>query len=115
MSLRTVFELNKRYGFTSSSLSCRRPIKEGVYHTIETAAEPQGLRWRAFERRIQARRPGQSNFATSPQIQIMVTTGAINKFGDEQQAQRKADDAARREKSKNMISPERRAGRSRSI
>ena len=36
------------------------------------------------------------NFATSPQIQIMVmTVGAINKFGDEQQAQtEEADEAA---------------------
>lgn len=45
------------------------------------------------------------NFATSPQIQIMVmTVGAINKFGDEQQAQtEEADEAARREKSKNVM------------
>ncbi|MEI6785450.1 MAG: restriction endonuclease subunit R, partial [Verrucomicrobiota bacterium] len=45
------------------------------------------------------------NFASSPQIQIMVmTVGAINKFGDEQQAQaEEADEAARREKSKNVM------------
>jgi type III restriction enzyme len=45
------------------------------------------------------------NFATSPQIQIMVmTVGAINKFGDEQQAQsEEADEVARREKSKNVM------------
>ena len=45
------------------------------------------------------------NFATSPQIQIMVmTVGAINKFGDEQQAQtEEADEAARRDKSKNVM------------
>ena len=38
------------------------------------------------------------NYATSPQIQIMVmTVGAINKFGDEQQAQaEESDEAARR-------------------
>ena len=45
------------------------------------------------------------NFATSPQIQIMVmTVGAINKFGDEQQAQQEeTDEAVRREKTKNVM------------
>ena len=38
--LRTIFELNKRYGFTKFVIVVPSvAIKEGVYHTIETAAE----------------------------------------------------------------------------
>ena len=108
--LRTVFELNKRYGFTKFVIVVPSvAIKEGVYHTIETAAEHlKGLYAGApFDFFIyDSAKLGQvRNFATSPQIQIMVmTVGAINKFGDEQQAQtEEADDAARREKSKNVM------------
>lgn len=37
--LRTIFELNKRYGFTKFIIVVPSvAIKEGVYHTIETAA-----------------------------------------------------------------------------
>ena len=37
--LRTIFELNKRYGFTKFVIVVPSvAIKEGVYHTIETAA-----------------------------------------------------------------------------
>lgn len=45
------------------------------------------------------------NFATSPNIQIMViTVGAINKFGDEAAAAaEESDEAKRREKSKNKM------------
>jgi type III restriction enzyme len=108
--LRTVFELNKRYGFTKFVIVVPSvAIKEGVYHTIETAAEHlKGLYAGApFDTFIyDSAKLGQvRNFATSPQIQIMVmTVGAINKFGDEQQAQKEeADEAARREKSKNVM------------
>lgn len=108
--LRTVFELNKRYGFTKFVIVVPSvAIKEGVYHTIETAAEHlKGLYAGApFDAFIyDSAKLGQvRNFATSPQIQIMVmTVGAINKFGDEQQAQaEEADEAARREKSKNVM------------
>ncbi|MDP2619669.1 MAG: DEAD/DEAH box helicase family protein [Hyphomicrobiales bacterium] len=108
--LRTVFELNKRYGFTKFVIVVPSvAIKEGVYHTIETAAEHlRGLYAGApFDPFIyDSAKLGQvRNFATSPQIQIMVmTVGAINKFGDEQQAQtEEADEAARREKSKNVM------------
>ena len=108
--LRTVFELNKRYGFTKFVIVVPSvAIKEGVYHTIETAAEHlRGLYAGApFDFFIyDSAKLGQvRNFATSPQIQIMVmTVGAINKFGDEQQAQaEEADEAARREKSKNVM------------
>ena len=108
--LRTVFELNKRYGFTKFVIVVPSvAIKEGVYHTIETAAEHlTGLYAGApFDCFIyDSAKLGQvRNFATSPQIQIMVmTVGAINKFGDEEQAQtEEADEAARREKSKNVM------------
>ncbi len=108
--LRTVFELNKRYGFTKFVIVVPSvAIKEGVYHTIETAAEHlKGLYAGApFDAFIyDSAKLGQvRNFATSPQIQIMVmTVGAINKFGDEQQAQsEEADEASRREKSKNVM------------
>jgi type III restriction enzyme len=108
--LRTVFELNKRYGFTKFVIIVPSvAIKEGVYHTIETAAEHlkslySGAPFDFFL--YDSAKLGQvRNFATSPQIQIMVmTVGAINKFGDEQQAQaEEADEAARREKSKNVM------------
>ena len=108
--LRTVFELNKRYGFTKFVIVVPSvAIKEGVYHTIDTAAEHlKGLYAGApFDFFIyDSAKLGQvRNFATSPQIQIMVmTVGSINKFGDEQQAQtEEADEAARREKSKNVM------------
>ena len=108
--LRTVFELNKRYGFTKFVIVVPSvAIKEGVYHTIETAAEHlKGLyAGEPFDFFIydSAKLRQVRNFATSPQIQIMVmTVGAINKFGDEQQAQsEEADEAARREKSKNVM------------
>ncbi len=108
--LRTIFELNKRYGFTKFVIVVPSvAIKEGVYHTIETAAEHlRGLYAGApFDYFIyDSAKLGQvRNFATSSQIQIMVmTVHAINKFGDEQQAQsEEADEAARREKSKNVM------------
>ena len=108
--LRTVFELNKRYGFTKFVIVVPSvAIKEGVYHTIETAAEHlKGLHAGVpFDYFIyDSSKLGQvRNFATSPQIQVMVmTVGAINKFGDEQQAEsEEADEIARREKSKNVM------------
>lgn len=108
--LRTIFELNKRYGFTKFVIVVPSvAIKEGVFHTIETAAEHlKGLYAGApFDFFIydSANLSPVRNFATSSQIQIMVmTVGAINKFGDEQQAQtEEADEIARREKSKNVM------------
>jgi type III restriction enzyme len=108
--LRTIFELNKRYGFTKFVIVVPSvAIKEGVYHTIEIAAEHlkglyAGTPFNFFI--YDSAKLGEvRNFATSPQIQIMVmTVGAINKFGDEQQAQtEEADETARREKSKNVM------------
>ena len=108
--LRTIFELNKRYGFTKFVIVVPSvAIKEGVYHTIETAKEHLRALYAGapfdFFLYDSAKLGQVRNFATSPQIQIMVmTVGAINKFGDEQQAQaEEVDEAARREKSKNVM------------
>ncbi len=108
--LRTIFELNKRYGFTKFVIVVPSvAIKEGVYHTIETAADHlknlhAGTPFHYFLY-DSAKLNEVRNFATSPQIEIMVmTVGAINKFGDEQLAQAEdADEIARREKSKNVM------------
>ena len=108
--LRTIFELNKRFGFTKFVIVVPSvAIKEGVYHTIETAAEHlkglyAGVPFDYFL--YDSAKLGQvRNFATSPHVQLMVmTVGAINKFGDEAQAQsEEADETARREKSKNVM------------
>ena len=57
--LRTVFELNKRYGFTKFVIVVPSvAIKEGVYHTIETAAEHRST----FSSTI---RPSSARYATS--------------------------------------------------
>ncbi|MBI5868937.1 MAG: DEAD/DEAH box helicase family protein [candidate division Zixibacteria bacterium] len=83
--LRTIFELNRRYGFTKFVIVVPSvAIKEGVYKTLQITEE--------HFRSLYANTPfeyflydssklGQvRNFATSPNIQIMVVTvGAINK------------------------------------
>ncbi len=83
--LRTIFELNRRYGFTKFVIVVPSvAIKEGVYKSLQITEE--------HFRSLYANAPfdyflydstklGQvRNFATSPQIQIMVVTvGAINK------------------------------------
>ncbi len=108
--LRTIFELNRRYGFTKFVIVVPSvAIKEGVYKSLQITDEHfRGLYANVpFEYFIyDSSKLGQvRNFATSPQIQIMVmTVGAINKFGDEQEPQTdEADDTARREKSKNVM------------
>ncbi|HJT58328.1 MAG TPA: DEAD/DEAH box helicase family protein, partial [Ktedonobacteraceae bacterium] len=83
--LRTIFELNKLYGFTKFVIVVPSvAIKEGVYKTLQMTEE----HFRAlytntpFEYFLyDSTKLGQvRNFATSPQIQIMVVTvGAINK------------------------------------
>lgn len=83
--LRSIFELNKRYGFTKFVIVVPSvAIKEGVYKTLKMTDEHfRGLYTNTpFEYFIyDSAKPGQvRNFATSPQIQIMiVTVGAINK------------------------------------
>ena len=83
--LRAIFELNRRYGFTKFVIVVPSvAIKEGVYKTLQITEE--------HFRALYANTPfefflydsgklGQvRNFATSPNIQIMVVTvGAINK------------------------------------
>ncbi len=83
--LRTIFELNKRYGFTKFVIVVPSvAIKEGVYKTLQITEEHfkglyAGVAFDSFL--YDSSKLGQvRNFATSPQIQIMVVTvGAINK------------------------------------
>jgi type III restriction enzyme len=83
--LRTVFELNRRYGFTKFVIVVPSvAIKEGVYKTLQMTEEHfRGLYANApFDYFLyDSAKLGQvRNFATSPHIQIMVVTvGAINK------------------------------------
>ena len=83
--LRTIFELNKRYGFTKFVIVVPSvAIKEGVYKSLQITDD----HFRALYSGTpcdyflyDSKKLGQvRNFATSPQIQIMVVTvGAINK------------------------------------
>lgn len=83
--LRTIFELNKRYGFTKFVIVVPSvAIKEGVYKSIQITEEHfrglyAGVPFGAFL--YDSAKLGEvRNFATSPNIQIMVVTvGAINK------------------------------------
>lgn len=83
--LRTIFELNKRYGFTKFAIVVPSvAIKEGVNKSLEMMSEHFRSLYAGipFEHFIyDSAKLGQvRNFATSPQIQIMVmTVGAINK------------------------------------
>ena len=83
--LRTIFELNKRYGFTKFVIVVPSvAIKEGVYKSLQITEDHfralySGMPFDYFL--YDSAKLGQvRNFATSPQIQIMVVTvGAINK------------------------------------
>jgi len=83
--LRTIFELNKRYGFTKFVIVVPSiAIKEGVYKSLQMTEEHfkslyAGVHYEYFL--YDSSKLGQvRNFATSPHIQIMVVTvGAINK------------------------------------
>ena len=83
--LRTIFELNRRYGFTKFVIVVPSvAIKEGVYKTLQITEEHfkslySGQPYDYFL--YDSAKLGQvRNFATSPNIQIMVVTvGAINK------------------------------------
>jgi type III restriction enzyme len=83
--LRTIFELNRRYGFTKFVIVVPSvAIKEGVYKTLQITEEHfKGLySGQPFDYFLyDSSKLGQvRNFATSPNIQIMVVTvGAINK------------------------------------
>lgn len=87
--LRTIFELNRRYGFTKFVIVVPSvAIKEGVYKTLEITEEhfrslyagvpfSKGINYFIYD----SSKLGQvRNFATSSQLQVMVVTvGAINK------------------------------------
>lgn len=84
--LRTIFELNKNYGFTKFVIVVPSvAIKEGTYKTLQITQDhfeglyPQAKGYEYFL--YNSQKLGQvRNFATSSNIQIMVTTvGAINK------------------------------------
>ena len=83
--LRTIFELNKRYGFSKFVIVVPSvAIKEGVYKTLQITEEHfkglyAGVPFDYFL--YDSAKPGPvRNFATSSNIQIMVVTvGAINK------------------------------------
>ena len=83
--LRTIFELNKRYGFTKFLIVVPSvAIKEGVYKTLQITEDHlkglyAGVPFDYFL--YDSSKLGQvRNFATSSNIQIMVVTvGAINK------------------------------------
>ena len=83
--LRTIFELNKLYGFTKFVIVVPSiAIKEGVYKTLQITEDHFRALYAGtpFEYFLyDSAKLGQvRNFATSPQIQIMVVTvGAINK------------------------------------
>ena len=83
--LRTIFELNKRYGFTKFAIVVPSiAIKEGVDKSLAMMRDHFRALYSGapFEHFIyDSTQLGQvRNFATSPQIQIMVmTVGAINK------------------------------------
>jgi type III restriction enzyme len=84
--LRTIFELNKRFGFTKFVIVVPSvAIKEGTNKTLEITREhfeglyPGAKGYDFFQ--YDSSKLGQvRNFATSPNVQIMVVTvGAINK------------------------------------
>lgn len=83
--LRTIFELNRRYGFTKYCIVVPSvAIKEGVYKSIQMMKDHFKSLYAntPFDYFIyDSSKLGQvRNFATSPNIQIMiVTVGAINK------------------------------------
>ena len=86
--LRSIFELNKRYGFSKFVIVVPSvAIKEGVYKTLQITEDHfrslyAGVPFSSGSYFLyDSSKLGQvRNFATSPHIQIMVTTvGAINK------------------------------------
>jgi type III restriction enzyme len=90
--LRTIYELNKRYGFTKFVIVVPSvAIKEGVRKNLQITEEHMkslysGVSCEYFL--YDSSKLGQvRNYAMSSQIQVMImTVGAINKFGDGQKA-----------------------------
>lgn len=98
--LRTIFELNRRYGFTKFIVVVPSvAIKEGVFHTLKVAEDHLKSLYGGVPVDFfiyDSGKLGQvRSFATSPHINIMIiTVGAINKFGDEDEPE--ASDSADR-------------------
>jgi len=108
--LRSIFELNKRYGFTKFVIVVPSvAIKEGVYKSLQITEEHfkglyAGVPLDYFI--YDSAKLGQvRNFATSSNIQVMVVTvGAINKFGDDNEAKaEESDETKARQKSQNVM------------
>jgi type III restriction enzyme len=108
--LRSIFELNKRYGFTKFVIVVPSvAIKEGVYKSLQITEEHfkglyAGVPLDYFI--YDSAKLGQvRNFATNSNIQVMVVTvGAINKFGDENEAKaEESDETKARQKSQNVM------------
>lgn len=108
--LRSIFELNKRYGFIKFVIVVPSvAIKEGVYKSLQITEEHfkglyAGVPLAYFI--YDSAKLGQvRNFATSSNIQVMVVTvGAINKFGDEVEAKaEESDETKARQKSQNVM------------
>ncbi len=109
--LRTMFELQRRYGFTKFVIVVPSvAIREGVHKTLQITREHFGsiypaARGHAFFT-YDSNRLGQlRQFATSAQLQVMVVSvAAINKFGDAEAAEaEERDEALRRERSRNVM------------
>ncbi len=108
--LRTIFELNQRYGFTKFIIVVPSvAIKEGVFKSLKmTEAHFKSLyantpyRYFLYDSSVLS---DVRTFALSGTIEIMVmTVQAINKSGDEAEAEAEAKDAVKaKEKSKNVI------------
>jgi type III restriction enzyme len=108
--LRTIFELNQRYGFTKFIIVVPSvAIKEGVFKSLKmTEAHFKSLyantpyRYFLYDSSVLS---DVRTFAQSGTIEIMVmTVQAINKSGDEADADAEAKDAVKaKEKSKNVI------------
>jgi len=108
--LRTIFELNRRYGYSKFVIVVPSvAIKEGVFKSLQiTEGHFRNLYTNTpFEYFVyDSSEPHQvRSFATSPHIRVMVTTvGAINKFGDEDAAtEEESNEGKRRGKSKNLM------------
>ncbi|RZS53154.1 type III restriction-modification system endonuclease [Sphaerotilus mobilis] len=109
--LRTMFELQRRYGWTKFVIVVPSvAIREGVHKTLQITREHFGTLYPGAKGctffTYDAARLGQvRQFATSAQLQVMVVSvGAINKFGDaEAAAAEEADEAQRRERSRNVM------------
>jgi type III restriction enzyme len=117
--LRTIFELNKRYGFTKFVIVVPSiAIKEGVHKTLEITKEHfkglyAGVPFDYFVYDSANLSPVRS-FATSPHVQIMVlTVGAIVRFGNEVEAA--MQDARTRPNTNVMYRPHEKTGGERPI